>query len=675
MASAAADAPRLVRRAVRDLEAATTLGKRIKAAEALAALARAGRGREVAAAGGARPLLALLASPSNELLAAAAEALCSMCTCGDDVRLDIAAAGAGEAIGAALQQQPLTQQRWKRLADLLLLLAAKRGGQLMVLQDSRQLVNALLRHPGCLEQLMRVAEGSGAAQQLQDPDNVAALILWLAAEEDPTTVAALRPSLADFLQLLASAPSPRARGTTELLLGALAERAELRPRLAAAGAVAVLLQDMQQAPTDPGVQHGALRILRKLCQDCGVARQATDAGAAQTLVAVLRAHQPPPPGSPDAWSCDSARVSWNIADALATLVISDSRAAVQAVEAGAAPLLAQLLRPPSRQTLALAQREGWTEELDQALGAGGWTVAQLCNCGGGGGGGSSGTSAHAAAAEARRAHADAARRALRAAGVMKLLIERLRACPASVGRAWAQAVEILAAMIEVGDGSGGAASAHQPQPRLLGQGQEDEDALELLPQALLSASEPEQQARAARALALLVERSGSSEVAAHLVRRGALGRARQLAASSAAAGAEPLESALLLLRQLEALVEPEQLEVLEQHWRQQQQQEQQQQEQIEEGLRARATGAGPAGPGAGSSSAGGAERTAAAGGAANSLGACAVCGAANTSDGAKLRKCAGCRAVRYCSPACQKAHWREHRAACKAAQQAQGRQQ
>jgi hypothetical protein len=58
-------------------------------------------------------------------------------------------------------------------------------------------------------------------------------------------------------------------------------------------------------------------------------------------------------------------------------------------------------------------------------------------------------------------------------------------------------------------------------------------------------------------------------------------------------------------------------------------------------------------------------------GAAAARAVCAACGAAKASGGAKLRRCAGCRAVRYCSAACQKAHWREHRAACEAAQRAQ----
>jgi hypothetical protein len=42
---------------------------------------------------------------------------------------------------------------------------------------------------------------------------------------------------------------------------------------------------------------------------------------------------------------------------------------------------------------------------------------------------------------------------------------------------------------------------------------------------------------------------------------------------------------------------------------------------------------------------------------------CARCGL----KGAEMPACSRCRAARYCSPACQKAHWPEHKAACKAA--------
>jgi hypothetical protein len=48
--------------------------------------------------------------------------------------------------------------------------------------------------------------------------------------------------------------------------------------------------------------------------------------------------------------------------------------------------------------------------------------------------------------------------------------------------------------------------------------------------------------------------------------------------------------------------------------------------------------------------------------AALSTGACAGCGAADAA-----KRCAACRAVFYCSAACQRAHWREHKAPCAAA--------
>jgi hypothetical protein len=52
--------------------------------------------------------------------------------------------------------------------------------------------------------------------------------------------------------------------------------------------------------------------------------------------------------------------------------------------------------------------------------------------------------------------------------------------------------------------------------------------------------------------------------------------------------------------------------------------------------------------------------------------ACAACGVAPEPGGAvRLRLCAGCSAVRYCSAECQRAHWKAHRAACKALQRQQ----
>ena len=44
---------------------------------------------------------------------------------------------------------------------------------------------------------------------------------------------------------------------------------------------------------------------------------------------------------------------------------------------------------------------------------------------------------------------------------------------------------------------------------------------------------------------------------------------------------------------------------------------------------------------------------------------CAACGAT----GQGLSRCAGCRAVRYCGPECQRSDWRRHKASCRAAQQ------
>jgi len=49
----------------------------------------------------------------------------------------------------------------------------------------------------------------------------------------------------------------------------------------------------------------------------------------------------------------------------------------------------------------------------------------------------------------------------------------------------------------------------------------------------------------------------------------------------------------------------------------------------------------------------------------NSSSGCALCGKHN----APLRKCGGCELIRYCSPECQKTHWKEvHKAECKAVQ-------
>ena len=43
--------------------------------------------------------------------------------------------------------------------------------------------------------------------------------------------------------------------------------------------------------------------------------------------------------------------------------------------------------------------------------------------------------------------------------------------------------------------------------------------------------------------------------------------------------------------------------------------------------------------------------------------ACAYCG--KRGDTQTIRRCTGCKAIRYCSRDCQKGHWSHHKAACK----------
>ena len=42
---------------------------------------------------------------------------------------------------------------------------------------------------------------------------------------------------------------------------------------------------------------------------------------------------------------------------------------------------------------------------------------------------------------------------------------------------------------------------------------------------------------------------------------------------------------------------------------------------------------------------------------------CSNCGA-TSGDGVKLKKCGGCRRVRYCSAECQAAQWEQHKLVC-----------
>jgi hypothetical protein len=47
--------------------------------------------------------------------------------------------------------------------------------------------------------------------------------------------------------------------------------------------------------------------------------------------------------------------------------------------------------------------------------------------------------------------------------------------------------------------------------------------------------------------------------------------------------------------------------------------------------------------------------------------ACAACGSSSGSSGGALKQCSRCKEVKYCSALCQKTHWRQHKAYCKAA--------
>ena len=43
---------------------------------------------------------------------------------------------------------------------------------------------------------------------------------------------------------------------------------------------------------------------------------------------------------------------------------------------------------------------------------------------------------------------------------------------------------------------------------------------------------------------------------------------------------------------------------------------------------------------------------------------CARCGVADGAAGVELKRCVGCRQVLYCSPACHRRHWKQHKAVC-----------
>ena len=49
------------------------------------------------------------------------------------------------------------------------------------------------------------------------------------------------------------------------------------------------------------------------------------------------------------------------------------------------------------------------------------------------------------------------------------------------------------------------------------------------------------------------------------------------------------------------------------------------------------------------------------------LASCAKCGRGEACTGSTHRKCSRCKRVYYCSTACQKSHWKEHKKVCAAA--------
>ena len=51
---------------------------------------------------------------------------------------------------------------------------------------------------------------------------------------------------------------------------------------------------------------------------------------------------------------------------------------------------------------------------------------------------------------------------------------------------------------------------------------------------------------------------------------------------------------------------------------------------------------------------------------------CATIVGAREADSPRGKLCSGCRVVRYCGPACQKADWRAHKAACRELAKARG---
>ncbi len=373
---------------------------------------------------------------------------------------------------------------------------------------------------------------SGRRQQQRGVDpRIALALLTVAAHKDPAAVASLRPARA-FVQLVASAASRDSRSAALELMAALLSRLpEQRAALAASGALAVLLDVLRAPFLELGEVRFAATALSQLLRGGppGIAKEAAAAGVAPVLLDQLRCSQclwtnrghRDVPGRAQTAAFAAAFTC----GALGDLVQADPRVAPQLLEADAAPLLVSLIRPPDGQALAHAQRGGWAEELEEVHVAAAGVVRDLGHC-----------------SESEGGEAEAARHALRAAGVMgallgllKHLLQRGRG-----GNNWPITAEAAVAMMDF-EGAG----ARDGRWQLLGP--DDDAVLEVLLQALLHAPHPKHQEVAARKLHHVLIGIGSSRSGGAGRRRrrqrrrrrrggGAAGAARHAAAGAGAGG-------------------------------------------------------------------------------------------------------------------------------------------